>query len=65
MAADNRIYIDLDEDERRLLVLALNEYGGLAKYGCELLRRSSAQPTPKTGSRTTYGCSTRSKSRGR
>src|SRR3954449_13435765 len=33
----NDIYIDLDQVERRLMVLALNEYSGLAKYGCELL----------------------------
>jgi hypothetical protein len=34
---EDDIYIDLDKDERGLMVLALNEYGGLAKYGCELL----------------------------
>jgi hypothetical protein len=34
---DEDVYIDLDKDERRLMVLALNEYSGLARRGSELL----------------------------
>ncbi len=34
---EDDVYIDLDEDERRLMVLALNEYSGLAKHGSDLL----------------------------
>ncbi|MDX1882106.1 hypothetical protein [Mycolicibacterium sp. 120270] len=37
MTTDEAIHIDLDRDERRLMILALNEYGGLAKRGSELL----------------------------
>ena len=37
MAADDRINIDLDPVERQMMVLALNEYSGLAKQGSELL----------------------------
>jgi hypothetical protein len=36
-ADGDEIYIDLDQAERRMMVLALNEYSGLAKKGSELL----------------------------
>lgn len=37
MDNENPVFIDLDRVERRLMVLALNEYSGLAKQGSQLL----------------------------
>src|SRR5689334_9855576 len=37
MDYENAVFIDLDPVERQMMVLALNEYSGLAKQGAELL----------------------------
>ena len=65
MAADNRIYKDLDKDERRLMVLALTEYSGLAKRGAELLPPVVGLSNTSDCLRTTCGYATLSSSGGR